>query len=44
MITIKGLKRIEETTIPIKVDLVDLQSVTDDFKEQVLKEGVLWTP
>jgi uncharacterized protein len=38
------LVNIDETTIPMKVDLVDLHNVTDDFKEQVLKEGILWTP
>jgi uncharacterized protein len=37
------LMDIDETTIPMKVDLVDLHNVTDDFKEQVLKEGILWT-
>jgi len=36
------LVAIDDTTIPMKVDLVDLYTVTDDFKEQVLKEGVLW--
>lgn len=34
---------IDETTIPMKVDIVDLRAVTDDFKERVLKEGILWT-
>ena len=39
----KMLIDIDETTIPMKIDLVDLQNVDDDFKKQVLKEGILWT-
>ncbi len=34
---------IEETTIPMKVDFVDLYSVDEDFKKQALSEGILWT-
>ena len=34
---------IDETTIPMKVDLVDLHTVEDEFKKQVLSEGILWT-
>ena len=33
---------IEETTIPLMVDLVDLNSVSDEFRAQVMKEGILW--
>ncbi len=34
---------IEETTIPMAVDVVDLATVDDAFKHNVLKEGILWT-
>ncbi len=40
----KILVDIDETTIPMKVDIVDLHAVDEDFKERVLKEGILWTP
>ncbi len=33
---------LEESNIPYKVDLVDLASVDDAFREQVIKYGVLW--
>ena len=33
---------IEESTIPYKVDIVNLEKVSSRFKEQVLKDGVLW--
>ena len=33
---------IEETNIPLKVDLVDLNDVDDDFKKKVIREGMLW--
>lgn len=36
------LASIDETTIPMQVDLVDLYTVADDFKKRVLKEGVVW--
>ena len=35
-------EEIEESTIPFTVDIIDLQAVSDDFKEQILKDGVLW--
>ena len=38
----KLLGDIEETTIPLKVDLVDLHSISGKFKEQVEKEMILW--
>lgn len=34
---------IEDTTIPLTVDLVDLHNVSDLLKEQVKLEGILWT-
>lgn len=39
----KILLDIDETTIPMSVDVVDLNNVQDDFKQTVLKEGILWT-
>ena len=33
---------IEETTIPLTIDLVDLNSASDVLKNEVKKEGVLW--
>ena len=33
---------IEALNIPQMVDLVDLNSVGEDFKNVILKEGVLW--
>ena len=32
-----------DTTIPMKVDLVDLQSAPDDLKYDILREGIRWT-
>lgn len=34
---------IEETTIPLTVDLVDLHSASDTLKKVIQKEGILWT-
>lgn len=34
---------IDETTLPMKVDLIDLYTVDEDFKKQALSEGILWT-
>lgn len=39
----KMLLDIDETTIPMKVDLVDLHTVDEEFKKQALSEGILWT-
>lgn len=33
---------IEDTTIPLNVDIVDLHDITGDFKKQVEKEMVSW--
>lgn len=30
--------------IPEKIDIVDLQSVPDDLKSIILKEGIVWKP
>lgn len=42
-VIIKIRLALQETTIPMDIDLVDLHSVSDAFKNEVLKEGVLWT-
>ena len=41
-IILKILIDIDETTIPMKVDLVDLYNVSEDFKKEVLSEGIIW--
>jgi uncharacterized protein len=33
---------IEDSDVPLMVDVVDLHSVSDEFKNQVLKEGIIW--
>ncbi|EKD48547.1 MAG: hypothetical protein ACD_64C00261G0006 [uncultured bacterium] len=42
--TILNIKAaIEETTIPLFVDVVDIHAVADDFKQEILKDALLWT-
>jgi len=36
-------ERIEESSIPYQVDVVDLSQTDDAFKEKVMSEGILWT-
>ena len=33
----------EESAIPYRVDVVDLQFVSDTLRKEILKEGLLWT-
>lgn len=33
---------IEETNIPVFVDIVDMQTASDQLKEEVKNEGILW--
>lgn len=33
---------IEDTNIPFTVDIVDLHRVSEDFKKQILHDGVVW--
>lgn len=33
---------IEETTIPLNVDIVDFQTATGAFREEIEKDGILW--
>jgi hypothetical protein len=33
---------LEESTIPYRVDVVDLAETDADFRERIRREGVLW--
>ena len=33
---------LEESTIPYRVDVVDLAETDSDFRERIRREGVLW--
>lgn len=33
---------IEESIIPFTVDVVDMRTVSEDFKKQILKDGIVW--
>lgn len=33
---------LEESTIPYRVDVIDLSRVSDKFYKKVLQEGILW--
>ncbi len=35
-------EKIEDSCIPYKVDLVNLSEVSEDFKQQVLKDAIVW--
>lgn len=35
-------EEIEETSIPLFVDLIDLQNTSEELKEKIKKEGILW--
>lgn len=34
---------IDETTIPLTVDLVDMQTAPEKLKNEIIREGILWT-
>lgn len=34
--------KIEDTSIPLFVDLVDLNTASDCLKKQIIKKGILW--
>ncbi len=34
---------IEETTLPLFVDVIDMHTIDKDFKEEILKDGIVWT-
>lgn len=33
---------LEDSTIPVKVDLVDIQTADDTIKAEILKKGIVW--
>lgn len=33
---------IEESTLPINFDIVDLYSVSESMREEILKNGIIW--
>ena len=35
-------EQIEESTIPFTVDIIDLNSISEEFKNEILKDRVLW--
>ena len=35
-------EKIEELNIPYKVEIVNLSEVSDEFKQEALKEAVIW--
>ena len=35
-------ERLEESNIPFKVDIVDINNVTEDLRNSIIEEGVLW--
>ena len=35
-------EKIEESTVPFFVDIVDFHAVNNEMKQQILKEGVVW--
>lgn len=35
-------EKIEDSSIPYKVDIVNLSEVSQDFRKQVLKDAVIW--
>lgn len=36
-------ERLEESRVPYRVEVVDLQAVEPAFRRRILKEGVLWS-
>jgi len=40
---LKILCDIDETTIPLMVDIVDIQTAPDELKEAIFQEGIKWT-
>ena len=41
--TISKIKyNIEETSIPFFVDVIDLNNIEKEIKEEILKDGILW--
>lgn len=36
-------EEIEESTIPFFVDIIDLNNIDADMKEEILKDGIIWS-
>lgn len=36
-------ERLEESTIPYRVEVVDLSSADDGFRQRIKEEGILWS-
>jgi predicted nucleotidyltransferase len=36
------LAEIDETIIPMKIDLVDLNGIQESFKQAIIREGIAW--
>jgi predicted nucleotidyltransferase len=34
---------IEESTIPVKVDIIDFRNVSNEMKKEIERDGILWT-
>jgi len=41
-IVLKIIGDVDESDLPVFVDIVDLQNVSSEMQEQILKEGVIW--
>lgn len=41
--TLGALEKIIESNIPLFVDIIDLNSVSEDMRKQILKEDIVWT-
>ena len=39
---LKILIDIDDTTIPMSVDIVDLHNVAEDFKKEIISKGIVW--
>jgi len=35
-------EKIEESTIPYKVEIINLEEASDDFKKEILRDAVVW--
>jgi len=42
-VILKILNDIDDTSIPMKIDLVDMSIIQDSIKQDILREGIKWT-
>ena len=40
---LKILNDIDDTSIPMKIDLIDMHVVQENLKKDILREGIKWT-